>query len=155
METVRKELMIGVSLERAFAAFLNEINAWWPVEYTWSKDTLKELRIEARKDGLCTETGPYGFRCDWGRLTEFVENQSLGLKWQISPKREPVPDPEKASDIRMRFNRSGDSSVILEFEHFNFENHGECFDEYRKMMGSELGWDYILNKFKDYCERQC
>ena len=62
---------------------MNELNEWWPKEYTWSQDKLKEIRINGQKDGLCTEIGPYGFRCDWGRVTELTENEKIKLKWQI------------------------------------------------------------------------
>lgn len=153
MEIIRKELKIKTSSERAFNKFLNELSAWWPKEYTWSQDKLKDICIDGKSDGLCTEIGPYGFRCDWGRVTELVENKKIGLKWQISPKREPVPNPEKASDIQIRFKNKDNASIILEFEHKNFENHGNGWEDYLKMMDSKQGWDYILNSFKEYCEK--
>ncbi len=153
MEQIRKELKIGVSSEKAFGKFLHELSGWWPKEYTWSQDKLVDMRIEDKLDGLCTETGPYGFRCDWGRVTELEENRTIGLKWQISPKREPVPDPDKASDIRVEFKNEDSSSTILQFEHRNFENHGDGGVAYLKMMDSAQGWDYILNSFKKYCEQ--
>jgi hypothetical protein len=152
MEKLLKKFKIGVSTDIAFEKFLNELNEWWPKEYTWSQDGLEEIRIEGKKDGLCTEIGPFGFRCDWGRVTELTENKSIGLKWQIGPKREPVPDPRKASDIKVSFIKSDNLTNFI-FEHFNFENHGEGWQDYGKMMDSELGWDYILNSFKQYCEK--
>ena len=94
MKTINRELKVGVPGNRAFKKLLNELNEWWPKEYTWSQDALKEIRIDGKPDGLCTEIGPHGFRCDWGRITELVENQKIELKWQIGPMREPVPDPE-------------------------------------------------------------
>lgn len=127
-----------------------ELNEWWPKEYTWSQDKLKEIKIDGRKGGLCTEIGPNGFRCDWGTVTEYAENQKIRLKWQIGQKREPVPNPDMASDIRVDFIQDDSSTTIL-FEHSNFENHGEGSDEYRKMMDSEPGWDYILNHYRKYC----
>ena len=153
MEMISKKLNIGISSEGAFSKFVYEIGKWWPKEYTWSQDKLVDMRIDGKVDGLCTETGPYGFRCDWGRVTKLEENREIGLKWQISPKREPVPDPAKASDIRVEFKEDGKSSTIMEFEHRNFENHGDGSMDYLKMMDSAQGWDYILNSFKKYCEQ--
>jgi len=129
---------------------VNEFNEWWPAEYTWSKDTLKEIRIDGRTGGLCTEIGPFGFRCDWGRVTKFVDNEIIEFKWQISPNREPIPNPEKAGEIRIQFLQDGDS-VSLKLEHVNFENYGEGSDDYMKMMDSEHGWDFILDYFVKYC----
>ncbi len=152
MDRIKKEFKVGISSDEAFRKFVNEFNEWWPREYTWSQEKLEEIKIEDKKNGLCSEFGPYGFRCDWGRVTEYTENALIGLKWQISAKREPIPNPDKASDINISFTRYYNSTII-KFEHFNFENHGEDSDDYRKMMDSEQGWDHILNKYIKYCEK--
>lgn len=153
MEIVRKELKIETSSEKAFRKFVYELDTWWPKEYTWSQEALQDIWIEGKQDGLCTEIGPHGFRCDWGRVTEFLENKRIGLKWQIGPNRVPAPNPEKASDIQISFRKTGDSSTILELAHQNFEKHGNSWEEYLKMMDSKQGWDYMLNSFKTYCEK--
>ncbi len=153
MKRIIKNLIIGISYDVAFQKFVNELNEWWPRDYTWSQDQLKEIRIDGRKDGLCTEIGPNGFRCDWGTVTEFIKNEKIELKWQIGPKREPVPNPEKASDIQIKFKKNNVSSTILVLEHRNFKNYGNSGEDYLKMMDSKQGWDYILNKFKEYCEK--
>lgn len=145
-------MKIGVAEDIAFGKFLYELNEWWPIAYTWSQDQLIEIRIDGQKNGLCTEIGPYGFRCDWGRVTELIENKKISLKWQISPRREPIPNPDKASDINVLF-KENNGSTILEFEHFNFENHGAGAEDYLKMMDGEKGWNYILNAYKNYCEK--
>ncbi len=151
MKSITKRLTVKIPSETAFHKFVKELNEWWPKEYTWSQDKLEVIKIDGRKDGLCTEIGPNGFRCDWGTVTEFTEHKKLRLKWQISPNREPIPNPDKASDISVDFIQDGRSTTI-KFEHLNFENHGDGSDDYRKMMDSEQGWDYILNKYKKYCE---
>ncbi len=152
MNKISKKIGLNVSAEKAFHKFVHEFNEWWPKEYTWSQQQLREIKIEAKKDGLCSEIGPYGFRCDWGRVTEFAENQKIGLKWQISPKREPIPNPDNASDIQINFLQYEDSTTLT-FEHFNFENHGESAENYCNMMDSEYGWDYILQKYKSFCKQ--
>lgn len=151
MEKIIKKITVGVAKDKAYKKFVDELNEWWPNEYTWSQDTLKEIKIEGKKDGLCTEIGPHGFRCDWGRVTELTENEQFWLKWQISPSRQPVPNPENASDIKVKFTDNGTSETTLEFEHFNFENHGDGAKEYQKMMNGKQGWDYILTKYQKYC----
>lgn len=150
MEKISKTLKVTIAKEIAFTKFLNEFQEWWPREYTWSQDKLKEIQIDAQKDGLCTEIGPFGFRCDWGRVIDLIENEKISLLWQIGPNRQPIPDPEKASYIEIIFKKNGEST-ILDFEHRNFENHSDGAEEYQKMMASNQGWDYILNGFKNYC----
>ncbi|MEL7586160.1 MAG: SRPBCC family protein [Prolixibacteraceae bacterium] len=152
MKKISKVIRVGIGRDKSFSKFLNQLNEWWPKEYTWSQDKLKEIRIEEKKDGLCTEIGPHGFRCDWGRVTELAENQKIIIKWQISPKREPVPNPEKASEVEIIFKENGNSATTVELEHRNFENHGDGWEAYLKIMDSEQGWEYILNRFRKYCE---
>jgi len=151
MTAIHKQLAMNTTVSKAYRQFIHEINDWWPREYTWSQEKLQEIRIEGKEHGLCTEIGPYGFRCDWGRVTCMVVNELLEMKWQISAKREPVPDPAQASDIRIRFRQDGNSTT-LDFEHYNFDNHGDDGEKYREMMNSEYGWDYILDRFRQYCE---
>jgi len=152
MKKITKELKVEIAGNQAFKKFLNELNEWWPKEYTWSQEALQEIRINGKKDGLCTEIGPHGYRCDWGRVTELVENQKIELKWQIGPMREPVPDPAKASDLEIVFEENGTSSTTIKFEHRNFANHGDGAEKYLQMMDGSQGWDYILECYKNYCE---
>lgn len=152
MDGIGKSIKVLVGKEKAYHKFVNELNDWWPKEYTWSQDNLKEIRIDAKKDGLCTEIGPFGFRCDWGRVTEVEENERIDLKWQISAKREPIPDPEKASQLRIEFIEEETERTLIRLEHFDFENHGDDEESYRQMMNGDMGWDYILGRYKNYCE---
>jgi len=153
MEAISKTIQVAIPAQKAFDRFVNKLGEWWPPEYTWSQDSLEDIRIDSQKNGLCTEIGPHGFRCDWGRVIELIENEKIELKWQISAKREPIPNPAKASNLRITFTDDGGSTTV-QFEHFNFENHGEGAVEYRNMMDSEYGWPYILNKYKNYCEAE-
>ena len=152
MNKIRKEIILNASSETAFKNFLYHIDKWWPKEYTWSQEKLVEIKIDPKEDGLCTEIGPFNFRCDWGRLLEIENNYRIVIKWQISPKREPVPNPERSSEIELKFLNNGNSNTTLEFEHRNFKSHGEGWKEYMEALDSNIGWNYILNKFKDFCE---
>lgn len=153
MERIIKELKIRIPPNVAFQLFINNLNDWWPKEYTWSKEKLKEIRIDSRENGFCTETGPNGFRCDWGTVREIIKNEKISFKWQIDPKRAPVPDPEKASDVKLQFTADGNSTSLI-LEHFNFDKHGDGCEDYRLAMDSEIGWEYILKCYKKYSEEQ-
>lgn len=49
MDRITKSLKIAVSSEMAFQKFVNELNEWWPKEYTWSQDKLEKIEIDGRK----------------------------------------------------------------------------------------------------------
>jgi len=151
VDKLTRTFQVPLSSVKAFNRFVSEVNKWWPKEYTWSQDDLKQISIDPRKDGLCTELGPFDFRCDWGRVTAIDENTSIDLKWQISPSRVPEPDPGKSSDIHIEFRNNLDSSTTVVFSHANFSRHGKGYEEYQKAMDSKEGWDYILEKYQEYC----
>ncbi len=151
MKTIIKKLNLKIPRGMAYQKFVEELNEWWPKEYTWSQESLREIKIDGKENGLCTEIGPYGFRCDWGRVTQLVENEYIKLKWQIGPTREPVPNPKNASTVKVQFLARGPFETSVELEHSNFENHGKGADEYQEMMNGERGWDYILLNYTEYC----
>jgi uncharacterized protein YndB with AHSA1/START domain len=142
---------VDVSAARAFSLFTGELSEWWPAEYTWSGDVLEKLEIEPREGGRCVEWGPRGFQCDWGRVVVCEPPDRLVLSWQISPRREPEPNPRKASEVEVRFVE-GDGGTQVQLEHRGFDAHGEGSDEYRDAMGSEQGWPHILGRFAEAAE---
>jgi hypothetical protein len=67
--------------------------------------------------------------------------------WQISPQRVPQPDPERASEVEVRFAGAGDGATRVALEHRHFERHGEGADGYRAPMDSPQGWPLLLERF--------
>lgn len=150
MVDIFKKINIDVPTDEAFYVFVHELAKWWPKEYTWSQETLRNISIAPYLNGPCTELGPFGFRCDWGRVTAYEERKRINFKWQISPQRVPEPNPDKASEVEVVFQSVDQQNTIVEFVHKNFKNHGEGAAGYQQAMDSEQGWDYILNKYVDY-----
>jgi uncharacterized protein YndB with AHSA1/START domain len=139
---IRHAVSVPVPPERAFVAFVEELGAWWPREYTWSGDVLERIGMEPREGGLCTELGPHGFRCDWGRVLAYEPPHRLVFTWQIGPSREPVPDPARATEVEVRF---GDGRV--ELEHRGFDRPGAGGEDYRAGLASDQGWPYMLGRY--------
>ncbi|HSH45916.1 MAG TPA: SRPBCC family protein [Longimicrobiales bacterium] len=156
-EPIRVERSVAVEPERAFRAFTEEMGSWWPRAYSWSRDVLEDMVIAPRTGGLCTELGPDGFRCDWGRVTAWEPPRRLAFTWQIAPDRTPAPDPARGSDVSVTFEAAdgvqgapGTPGTRVTLEHRNLERHGDEAGEYRAAMASEAGWPFILAAFADH-----
>jgi uncharacterized protein YndB with AHSA1/START domain len=152
IEPIRLTLTVDCPLAEAFELFAERLGSWWPAEYTWSQNVLEAIGIEPRVAGMCFERGPFGFRCDWGRVLRWEPPRALELAWQISPRREPVPDPARASMVSVNFeagSAGASARTRLTLEHSAFENHGDGAREYREAMASPQGWAYILARFVD------
>ncbi|NSL85648.1 ATPase [Chitinophaga solisilvae] len=155
METpnITRHLTIPLASGNAYTKFVYEINEWWPKAYTWSGDKLLNIRIHPAVNGLCTETGPHEFRCDWGRVVYLAEGESIAFLWQISPSRVPEPDAAKASEVFLHFINEGNNKTKVDFGHRHFDKHGEGAAQYREQMNSPEGWDFILDSFLQYCRQ--
>jgi hypothetical protein len=153
IEPIRLEVATPLPAARAFERFVSELRDWWPREYTWSQAVLQEFGIEPRVDGLCFEIGPHGFRCDWGRVLEWAPPEHFRLAWQISPRREPVPDPQQASSVAVRFEPRAPQQTGVLLMHDRFERHGAEGAAYRAAMASPHGWPLILERFVETTSR--
>lgn len=147
IDAIQYTLTVPLPPAAAFALFAQRLAEWWPREYTWCQSVLEDIGIEARRDGLCYERGPHGFRCDWGRVLAWEPPNRLVLAWQISPRREPEPNPERASTIELRFDAEEQERTRVTMEHRDFDRHGEGAGEYREALASEQGWPYILARY--------
>lgn len=140
------EIAVALAPDEAFARFTRDLGRWWPQEYTWSGPALVALEMAPGEGGLCTERGPHGFRCDWGRVTVWDPPARVAFTWQISPTRAPQPDPRQASTVDVRFTAEGDLTRV-ELTHAGFERHGDGAEDYREAMASPAGWTGILRRF--------
>jgi hypothetical protein len=131
----------------AFALFADHLGSWWPREYTWSQDVLERIGLEPRVGGRCYEIGPHGFHSDWGRVLVWALPSWLRLAWQISPRREPEPDPAKASEVDVRFEAAEGGTTRVTLEHRGFERHGPEGAAYHDALASAQGWPWILARY--------
>ncbi len=144
---IRHVVTVRLPPPQAFERFVDGIGEWWPPPYTWSEGALERIGIEARVDGKCFEVGPHGFRCDWGRVLAIDPPRRIEFTWQISPRREPVPDDRRASVVEVRFEAAGDAATAVRLEHRGFERHGDGARSYRDALASERGWPWILELY--------
>ena len=152
-DAARSSVTVPRSPERAFVAFVDGFVEWWPPEYTWSGQRLEAIGIEPRMGGLCSELGPHGFRLDWGRVLAWEPPSRLVLAWQIGPTRVPEPDPDRASEVEVRFEPDGGDGTRVELVHRGFERHGDGAEAYRAAMDSEQGWELILGRYAERASR--
>jgi uncharacterized protein YndB with AHSA1/START domain len=150
IEPIRESIRVRVAPEVAFQRFTEEFGAWWPREFSWSQDVLEQIGMEPGEGGLLSELGPHGFRLDWGRITTWEAPRRLVFTWQITGKREPQPDPAKASEVRVHFEAEGRGTRV-DVEHTAFERHGEGAREYRDALAG--AWRYALERYVAYVNR--
>ena len=144
-DVVRHQVLVQGPAARVFTVFTEGLGRWWPREYSWSRRVLDTSLIEPQAGGRCTERTTYGNELDWGRVQIWEPPRRLVISWLIGPGRAPEPDPDRASEVEVRFVAEGPSTTTVEIEHRGFGRHGAEADRYRQEM--EQNWSRILERF--------
>ena len=146
MEPLRASVSVPLPPDRAFELFAERLGDWWPREFSWSQDALEKIGIEPHAGGFAYERGPGGFTIHWGRVTAWDPPGRLVLLWQIAADRTPQPDPNRASEVEVRFVAE-DGGTRVDVEHRAWERHGEGAQEYRDGFEESGAWPYALEQF--------
>jgi uncharacterized protein YndB with AHSA1/START domain len=144
---VRKTLSVDVSVERAFAVFTENMEAWWPATHHVAKQPFAAIVVEPRTGGRWFEMAADGTECDWGRVLAWEPPHRVTFAWHLQPDWKFNPDPEKASEVEIRFIEEGARKTRVELEHRALERHGEGWEQLRTGVDSPGGWTAILEQF--------
>lgn len=147
--SIQESVIVSLSRHHAFFLFVEDVSHWWPRRFSWSQDKLVRMIIEPRVAGRCTEIGPLGFRCDWGRVLEYAPPSRLVFSWQIGPGAIPEPDPDRSSTVYVHFTAIGSVNTYVKVRHDGFDRHGRRGEDCRRVMLSEHGWPLILRRYRE------
>jgi uncharacterized protein YndB with AHSA1/START domain len=146
MEPLTASVTVAVPRERAFELFTAEMGSWWPREFSWSQDKLEAIGIEPHADGFAYERGPRGFTMHWGRVKAWDPPARFVFTWQIAADRTPQPDPDRSSEVEVRFHEENGATRVA-VEHRDWERHGDAAQEYRDGFERAGAWPYALERF--------
>ena len=144
---VQKTLNVDVPIERAFAMFTEKMGAWWPATHHIAKEPFADITVERRPGGRWYERAADGTECDWGRVTVWEPPRRVAFSWHLQGDWSFDPNPEKASEVEVRFFEAGAGKTRVELEHRNLERHGADWEKLRAGVDSPGGWSAILEQF--------
>ena len=147
--SVRATIVVEASLERAFSTFTDGIGSWFPAEYNLLGVDIAERVFEPRMGGNVYDRGVDGSECRWGRVLAFEPPARVVFSWDISPHWQIETDPEKTSEVEVRFISETPESTRVELEHRHLDRHGDGWEQARTALSDEGGWDYCLQKFAE------
>jgi uncharacterized protein YndB with AHSA1/START domain len=150
LTSVRKELIIKTSQARAFQAFTELIDQWWPRSHHIGKAELQTVVLEPRQGGRWYEIGVDGSECDWGRVLLWDPPNKLVLAWQINADWQ--HDPSLVTEVEVNFGEEAHDLTRFTLEHRDIEKFGVKAQEMWKAFDSEGGWTGILNTFAKLAE---
>jgi uncharacterized protein YndB with AHSA1/START domain len=145
--SVRSSIVVDVPVDRAFAVFTEDIGSWWPPEHHLLEAGLADMVFEPRVGGHVFDRGVDGSECRWARVLAFEPPHRLVISWDINLQWQLEPDPDRTSEVEVRFWSEGPEQTRVELEHRNLDRHGDGWEQMHGAVGSPNGWDHGLQNF--------
>jgi uncharacterized protein YndB with AHSA1/START domain len=147
--SVRTSIVVEAPLERAFSVFTDGIGTWFPPEYNLLDVEIAERVFEPRAGGRVYDRGADGSECHWARVLAYEPPNRVVISWDINPQWQIETDPEKTSEVEVRFISETSERTRVELEHRNLDRHGEGWEQTRESIGGEGGWPGCLRSFAE------
>jgi uncharacterized protein YndB with AHSA1/START domain len=138
---------VEAPIERAFEVFTADIASWWDPEHHILQAELAEMVFEPRAGGHVYDRGVDGSECRWARVLVFEPPHRFVISWDVSPQWELETDPEKTSEVEVRFAAQTPERTRVELEHRHLDRHGEGWEQMRDAVGSAGGWPAGISAF--------
>jgi uncharacterized protein YndB with AHSA1/START domain len=138
--SVRLSVEVAASVQRAFEVFTEDIASWWDPDHHILQAELAGMVFEPRVGGHVYDLGVDGSECRWARVLAYDPPLRLVFSWDVSPGWQLEEDPERTSEVEVRFVALGAERTRVELEHRHLDRHGEGWEGMRDAVGSPGGW---------------
>jgi uncharacterized protein YndB with AHSA1/START domain len=145
--SVRAQIIVEAPVERAFRVFTEDFDRIKPREHNILGVEIAETVFEPRVGGHIYDRGVDGSECRWARVLAYQPPARVVFSWDITPQWQIETDPDKASEVEVRFIAETPQRTRVELEHRNLDRHGGGWEEERGAVGSEGGWPLYLRRF--------
>ena len=147
--SVRHEVVVNAPIERAFSVFTEDFGSFKPREHNMLSVEIAETVFEPRAGGHVYDRGVDGSECRWARVLAYEPPDRVVFSWDISPRWQIETDPERTSEVEVRFIAEAPDRTRVELEHRNLDRHGDGWEAVREGVDSGDGWPLYLRRFAD------
>jgi uncharacterized protein YndB with AHSA1/START domain len=147
--SVRHEIVVEAPIDRAFSVFTEGMGRFKPPEHNMLGVDIAETVFEPREGGRVYDRGVDGSECGWARVLAYEPPDRVVISWDISPHWQIETDPERTSEVEVRFTAETSERTRVELEHRNLDRHGDGWEGLRQGVDSGDGWPLYLRRFAD------
>ena len=144
---VRTHTVVEAPIQRAFDVFTLEMKSWWPEDHHLLDGEVAEMIFEPRAGGRIYDLGTNGQECTWARVLAYEPPDRVVFTWDISPQWLIETEPERTSEVEVRFIAEAESRTRVELEHRGLERHGDGWEGMYGAVSSDGGWPKTLASF--------
>jgi uncharacterized protein YndB with AHSA1/START domain len=143
----RHSIVVEAPIERAFSVFTDGFGTFKPREHNMLGVDIAETVFETHVGGHIYDRGVDGSECRWARVLAFEPPNRVVFSWDISPRWQIETDPDKTSEVEVRFIAESPERTRVELEHRNLDRHGEGWEAERDGVAGDGGWPLYLDRF--------
>ena len=144
---VQHAIVVEAPVERAFHVFTADFGSFKPREHNLLQVDIAERVFEPRVGGHIYDRGVDGSECRWARVLAFEPPERVVFSWDIGPDWQLVTDPDRTSEVEVRFIAETPDRTRVELEHGNLDRHGDGWEGVRDGVGTDQGWPLYLERF--------
>lgn len=145
--TVRQQVVVEAPIEQAFEIFVKKFDLLKPREHNLLPVDIAETVFEAKVGGSIYDRGVDGSICRFARVLAYEPPRRVVFSWDIDPQWQIEKDPNRTSEVEVRFFSQAPHRTRVELEHRNLDRHGKGWEGVRQGVGSEGGWPLYLQRF--------
>jgi uncharacterized protein YndB with AHSA1/START domain len=145
-------ITVDAPLDRAFSVFVDEFDRIKPREHNMLGVDIAETIFERQEGGHIYDRGVDGSECRWARVLAYEPPNRVVFSWDISPQWQIETDPDRTSEVEVRFVSEAAERTRVELEHRNLDRHGAGWESEREGVASEGGWPLYLQRFGELLE---
>jgi uncharacterized protein YndB with AHSA1/START domain len=147
--SVRTEVVVEAPIERAFSVFTEDFGGFKPPEHNILGVELAETVFEQRVGGHIVDRGVDGSECRWARILAYEPPNRVVFSWDLNQQWQIESDPDKTSEVEVRFVAETPERTRVELEHRNLDRHGEGWQGIGEGVGGDGGWPLYLQRFAE------
>jgi uncharacterized protein YndB with AHSA1/START domain len=145
---VRREIFVDTSIERAFSTFTERFGDFKPLEHNLLRSPIAETVFEPKVGGHLYDRAIDGTECHWARVLAYEPPNRVVFSWDIGPTWQVETDPDKASEVEVRFHADGPNRTRVALEHRHLDRHGRGWEGVREGVDGEGGWPLYLQRYE-------
>jgi uncharacterized protein YndB with AHSA1/START domain len=142
-------IVVEAPIERAFSVFTDGFGTFKPREHNMLQVDIAETVFETHVGGNIYDRGVDGSECRWARILAFDPPNRVVFSWDISPQWQVEEDPDKTSEVEVRFIAEAPDRTRVELEHRNLDRHGPGWESERDGVAGDGGWPLYLERFAE------
>jgi uncharacterized protein YndB with AHSA1/START domain len=150
--SVRSSIVVEAPIERAFSVFTDGFGTFKPREHNLLDVDIAETVFESHVGGNIYDRGVDGSECRWARVLAYEPPDRVVFSWDISPQWQLETDPDKTSEVEVRFIAEAPDRTRVELEHRNLDRHGDGWEAERDGVAGGQGWPLYLDRYAQQVE---